>query len=264
MSRLTWLGHSTVVIELDGVRLLTDPVLRRRVMHLRRRTAVEPFAIGMLDAILVSHVHYDHLDLPSLARLDRSVPILVPRGAGELVQRRGFERVVELDVDVEVPVGRVRVRATSALHDGSRRPLGVKAPALGYVVEGSSRVYFAGDTDLFEGMAELRPLDLAVLPVSGWGPRLPAGHLDPESAAEALRLLRPKLAVPVHWGTYRTPFGPAPTDEPAREFARAAAERAPSVEVRVLPLGGSCAFGRAASPRSDDGTAAPTRFPRPR
>ena len=100
-----------------------------------------------------------------------------------------------------------------------------------------SSVYFAGDTDLFDGMAELGPLDVAVLPVSGWGSKVPAGHLDPRRAAEALRLLRPRIAVPVHWGTFRTPFAPRPDDRPAVEFARAAAELAPEVDVRVLAIG---------------------------
>jgi len=85
-------------------------------------------------------------------------------------------------------------------------------------------------------------VDVALLPVSGWGPRLPAGHLDPRGAAEALRLLTPKLAVPIHWGTLRTAWGPPPDDRPAREFARAAAELAPEVEIRVLAIGETLAL----------------------
>jgi L-ascorbate metabolism protein UlaG (beta-lactamase superfamily) len=75
------------------------------------------------------------------------------------------------------------------------------------------------------------------LPVAGWGSRLPAGHLDPRGAAQALRLLRPKTAVPIHWGTFRTPLAARPDDRPAQEFARAAAELAPEVDVRVLAIG---------------------------
>jgi L-ascorbate metabolism protein UlaG (beta-lactamase superfamily) len=104
-------------------------------------------------------------------------------------------------------------------------------------VSGSTTAYFAGDTDLFDEMAEIGPVDVAVLPVSGWGSKLPAGHLDPRGAAQALRLLRPRIAVPVHWGTYRTPFAPRPDDAPAVEFARAAAELVPEVDVRVLAIG---------------------------
>jgi L-ascorbate metabolism protein UlaG (beta-lactamase superfamily) len=239
---LTWLGHSSVVIELDGTRLVTDPVLRRRVWHLRRKAAVEPGSLGALDGILVSHAHFDHLDLSSLGRLGRSVPVVVPTGLGELLRRRRFEHVLEVSAGEMLEVGGVAIRATHAEHESRRWPLTGPSAALGFVVEGSMRVYFAGDTDLFDAMAELAPLDVAVLPVSGWGSRLPAGHLDPGRAAEALKLLRPKVAVPVHWGTYRTPFGARLGDRPAREFAAAAAEVAPEVEVRVLALGETLGF----------------------
>jgi L-ascorbate metabolism protein UlaG (beta-lactamase superfamily) len=229
-----------VVVALDGTRLLTDPVLRRTVVHLRRAAPVPSAAFAGVDAVLVSHSHFDHLDLPSLARLDRSVRVVVPRGAGILVRRRGFGSVVEVEEGDEIELGTVRVRAVHADHDAARRPLGVRAKPVGYVVRGSRSVYFAGDTDLFPGMDELRPLDVALLPVAGWGPTLPPGHLNPQSAAEALVLLRPELAVPVHWGTFRTPLASAPDDTAPREFARAAAELAPDVEVRVLQIGESC------------------------
>src|SRR4029450_11363979 len=94
--RITWVGHSTVLVELDGVRLLTDPVLRPRVLHLRRTGPVDWETLPDLDAVLVSHAHQDHLDLPSLRLLGRSLPLVVPRGAARLLQRHGFERGVEV------------------------------------------------------------------------------------------------------------------------------------------------------------------------
>src|SRR6185503_2691890 len=103
-------------------------------------------------------------------------------------------------------------------------------------------VYFAGDTGLFAGMARLPTLDLALLPVWGWGPRLGPGHLDPVGAAEALTLLRPRIAVPIHWGTYSPLWylrPPAYLSEPGVAFAREAARLAPEVEVRVLTPGES-------------------------
>ena len=239
MSGLTWLGHSTVVIDVDGTRLLTDPVLRRRVWHLRRESAVDP---GPVDGILVSHTHFDHLDRASLRSLDRSLPVVAPRGVGGLLRRWGFSRVLEAAAGEELELAGLRIRATHAEHASSRGPFSARTASLGYVVEGSPAVYFAGDTDLFDGMAELAPVDVAILPVSGWGSRLPAGHLDPRGAAEALRLLRPKLAVPVHWGTFRTPFAARPDDRPAREFVQAAAELAPEVDVRVLAIGETLAL----------------------
>jgi L-ascorbate metabolism protein UlaG (beta-lactamase superfamily) len=247
-SRITWLGHSTVLLDLDGTRLLTDPVLRTRLLHLRRTVALpERDALANVDAVLVSHLHYDHLDLASLRRLD-DAPIVVPAGGGRLLSGHGLARVVEIDVGDEVQVGRLTVRATYAEHDGARGPFGTNAPAVGYVVSGSHTVYFAGDTDLFDAMDGLVPaLDLALLPIAGWGPRLPAGHLDPRRAAEALALLRPTIVVPIHWGTYRRiglSRDPATLREPAESFARFARELAPSVDVRVLPVGGSLTLPR--------------------
>ncbi len=234
MSGLTWLGHSSVVIDVDGTRLVTDPVLRRRIWHLRRDAVADP---GHVDGILVSHTHFDHLDRGSLGRFDRSLEIVVPAGAGKLLGSWGHSRVLEAAAGDELELGELLVRATPAEHESSRGPFSAQADSLGYVVQGSTSVYFAGDTDLFDGMAELGPVDVAVLPVSGWGSKLPAGHLDPRRAAEALRLLRPRIAIPVHWGTYRTPFAPRPDDRPAAEFVRAAAELAPEVDVRVLAIG---------------------------
>jgi len=114
----------------------------------------------------------------------------------------------------------------------------MSGPALGYVLEGSESVYFAGDTALDPEMAESSGADVALLPVAGWGPRLPEGdHMNPLSAAQALSLLRPRLAIPIHWGTY-TPLwvrgGYTANQEAAREFERQAAVVSPAVEVRVL------------------------------
>jgi L-ascorbate metabolism protein UlaG (beta-lactamase superfamily) len=237
LSGLTWLGHSTVVIDLEGTRVVTDPVLRARVWHLRREGVVAAEALGDLDAVLVSHTHYDHLDLRSLDRLDRNLTVVVPRGVARLVRRRGFERVFELEIGEELALGGVRIRATRAEHESSRGPLSPSTPSLGYVVEGRARIYFAGDTDLFAEMSQIAPVDVALLPVAGWGPRLPAGHLDPAGAAEALRLLRPKVALPIHWGTLWRVFADRPDDRPAREFVRIAHEVAPEVNVRVLSIG---------------------------
>ena len=242
MNGLTWLGHSTVVIDVDGTRLVTDPVLGRRVWHLRRAAAVDLRVLDALAGILVSHSHFDHLDHASLRRLDRTLPVVVPNGVGRILRGWGFARVLEVEAGDELELGGLALHVTHAEHESSRWPLTPRSASLGYIAEGSTSVYFAGDTDLFAGMAELGPVDAAVLPVSGWGSRLPAGHLDASGAAEALRLLRPKIAVPVHWGTFRTPFGALPGDRPAREFVRAAAEVAPDVDVRVLRIGETLAL----------------------
>jgi L-ascorbate metabolism protein UlaG (beta-lactamase superfamily) len=237
-SSVTYVGHATVLIDVDGVRLLTDPVLRSRVLHLRRATPVPRDALRGVDAVLVSHGHWDHLDLPSLDRLGREMPIVCARGLGGLLRRRGFQAVTEVDAGEDFALGALRVRAVYAEHDGGRGPFGASAHALGFVITGSRSVYFAGDTDLFEGMAELGPLDAALLPVAGWGSKLGPGHLDPGGAARAAALLRPKVAIPIHWGTL-APAWRSPDPDPPKVFARLAAEIAPDVEVRILDPGAS-------------------------
>jgi L-ascorbate metabolism protein UlaG (beta-lactamase superfamily) len=241
--RVTWLGHSTVLIEVDGARVLTDPVVRPRLLHLRRVGKALRLDRERLDAVLISHLHYDHLDFPSLRRLGGTPVFVVPQGAGSLLQRHGFDHVIEVEPGDEERIRGATIRATHAEHDGRRRPFGVEAPALGFLVSGSASTYFAGDTDLFEGMGAIADdLDVAILPVAGWGPRLPPGHLGPRSAAEALGWLRPRIAVPIHWGTYRRiglSRNPTALREPAERFARFAAELVPEVEVCVLPVGGS-------------------------
>jgi L-ascorbate metabolism protein UlaG (beta-lactamase superfamily) len=242
-SHLTWLGHSTVLVDLDGTRVLTDPVLRRRVAHLVRAKRVPDSAFAHVELVVVSHAHWDHLDVLSLRRVGRDVPVVIPQGAGRLLVRRGLANVIEVAEGSELEVGTISVRATHAEHDARRGPFGVRSPALGYVLEGSRSVYFAGDTDLFEGMRSLAEgLDVALLPIAGWGPRLPRGHLDPERAAEAVWMLEPRMAIPVHWGTFSPIFGRGQSDPagPAVRFAARARELAPDVEVRVLEVGESC------------------------
>ncbi len=189
----------------------------------------------------MSHAHYDHLDLPSLQRLDRATTVVVPRGVGKVLRRLRFEHVVEVTEGDEVTIGGLTVRATHAVHAGSRPPLIRRASAVGYALIGSQRVYFAGDTDLFPGMDGLVPdLDLALIPIWGWGASLGPGHLDPPRAAEAVALLKPRVAIPIHWGTFlplhrtnRSHF----LSRPVEEFVRAARNKAPEVEVHVLKPG---------------------------
>jgi L-ascorbate metabolism protein UlaG (beta-lactamase superfamily) len=236
---VTWLGHSCAAIRLDGLLVVTDPVLRGRIFHLRRRGRVDPAALEDVGAILISHVHHDHLDLPSLDRLDASAPVVVPAGAGDLVRRRGFRDVREVEEGDELELGALRVRATRAEHESPWRYGAGRTKPLGYVITGTRALYFAGDTDVFDAMRELGRIDVALLPVAGWGPRLPPGHLSPWRAAEALDLIQPRAAIPIHWGTY-APWKPSSgNDAPAKEFADIAATVAPAVDVRVLRPGQS-------------------------
>jgi L-ascorbate metabolism protein UlaG (beta-lactamase superfamily) len=244
---ITWWGHATCTVEDSGIRVLTDPLFTRRLAHLRRRRgAPPPPSAARADLVLVSHLHADHLHVPSLARLAPGTRVLVPRGARRSVpglRRLPGLRITEVGPGDVVEAGDVTVRVVHAEHDGRRLPVGPHlSPALGYVIEGEARTYFAGDTGLFDGMAEaVGPVDVALLPVGGWGPYLGPHHLDPARAAEALARIAPRSAVPVHYGTY-WPIGmdavrPHEFHTPGDEFVRQAALRAPQVAVHRLGHG---------------------------
>jgi L-ascorbate metabolism protein UlaG (beta-lactamase superfamily) len=254
-SRLTYVGHATVLLELDGCRIITDPLLRDRVAFLRRRWPLaQPERYRTVDAVLLSHLHRDHLDIASLRRLGADVRILAPLGAARPLARRGFHNVQELAPGDVAIVGRLAVQATYAAHDG-RHGFGLAGECIGFVVMGPRRIYFAGDTDLFPEMANLAGgpslgaiprLDVALLPIWGWWHTLRADHMDPLRAAQALTLLRPRLAIPIHWGTLH-PIGvgwfePRFLTVPAATFEQLAGQLAPDVRVCILPPGDAVAL----------------------
>lgn len=249
---LTYLGHSTVLLEVEGFRVLTDPVLRNGAAFLRRLPhAADIRSFTDVDLAVVSHLHHDHLDLPSLRTLRADAVVLVPEGAARWLRaKRIGHEVVELPVGESYALGPLRVTATQAVHSGRREPFGPDAVAVGYLLEaGPALVYFAGDTDLFPGMGRLTApgeLDVALLPVWGWGPNLGPGHLTPERAAEAARLLDPTYSVPIHWGTlapvgmHRMPL--SRLYDPPHEFAAAVATAGLSTQVLVVKPGERVVF----------------------
>jgi L-ascorbate metabolism protein UlaG (beta-lactamase superfamily) len=242
--RVTYVGHATVLVEMDGVRLLTDPVLRRRVGPLGRHGPTpDPLLTEGVDAVLISHLHHDHADAPSLRRLSRAVPVFASPGAGSFLDDLGFGDVRELAPGESGSVGDVRVTATEANHPAGGRRFERASRAVGFELSGRRRIYFAGDTDLFDGMEGIGAggLDLALLPIWGWGTSIGAGHLDPGRAAQAAALLSPRTVVPIHWGTLY-PLGlarlrPGPLHSPPREFVTQMRALAPQVEARVLAPG---------------------------
>ncbi|MFD0521073.1 MBL fold metallo-hydrolase [Paractinoplanes durhamensis] len=235
---VTWWGHSTVWLADSGTTLLTDPVLTGRVAHLRRMAGPTPRLPAPPDAVLLSHLHADHFHLASLRIVPGSPRLIVPRGAAAFVARNlgpGFaRRCVELAPGEETTVGAVKVRAVPAAHDGGRGPWSrERALAVGFVVEGAARTWFAGDTGLFDEMNDIGPLDLALIPVGGWGPTLGShGHLDAADAVEAVRRAKAARAVPVHYGTFwPIAMGRVRSHmfhQPGTRFAELAAEATPT------------------------------------
>jgi L-ascorbate metabolism protein UlaG (beta-lactamase superfamily) len=208
-----WLGHSTVVLDLDGVRLVSDPLLRPHAGILRRSGDVprrQEWAGA--DAVLLSHLHLDHADLASL-RLLRTAPVLTADENARWIRRKGLRaQGVSAEAWTRIEGSEVEVRLTPAVHRSRPMPHRPNA-ATGHLVRGPSGiVWVVGDTELYPAMADLPdlaggPIDLALVPVGGWGPRLSPGHLGPRQAAIACRLASVRHAVPVHWSTFHLPGG---------------------------------------------------------
>ena len=247
---VTWLGHSTVVVDIDGVRLVVDPLVQRHAGILRRR-GTQPMTSNWAgaDAVLISHLHHDHAEVGSL-RFFRELPMyMAPANAkwarGEGFDGRGLE---EGEWAALGPEGAVEVRLVKAVHNARPMPHRPNA-ANGHLIRGPSGVtWIAGDTELFPEMADLPKLagadiDIAIVPIGGWGPRLSAGHLGPEEAAVACAMSGAKWAVPVHWQTLHLPAGRAwPRgwmDAAGPLFEFALARTVPSCHVAMLQPGES-------------------------
>ena len=236
--RLTWLGHATVLLELGGARFVTDPVLRPRVAHLRREAPV-PGALGRLDACW--------------SRTGTTTTSTCRRCAASTGRRRWWRRRTRparcaargtgahAGPGDEVELAGVRVRAVRAAHDGRRLPVGTDASASASSRAASTSRATPSRSRRWRSWRDARR---RADPGRGLGAEVGPGHMDPREAAEALALLRPRMAVPIHWGTYRR-IGHRGTGDPAREFVEHAAELAPDVRVAVLEPGGSVEITRA-------------------
>lgn len=246
---VTWLGHSTVVLDVDGVRLIADPLLRQNAGPLRRRGGPPTRSLwDGADAVLLSHLHHDHTELRSLRMLPPGVPVITGAPNVPWLRKRKLAAVAPPDQEW-IEVGRdpgVRVGLCAAEHSARPMPHRPNAANGHLVLAPSARIWVAGDTELFEGLSEIPaqaggPIDLALVPVSGWGPRLSGGHMGPTEAAEACLQVGAERAVPVHWGTLHTPGGRAHPrgwmDRPGPEFASALEAVAPHCTPMILEIG---------------------------
>ncbi|MCB5168965.1 MBL fold metallo-hydrolase [Streptomyces bambusae] len=247
---VTWAGHASWILRIGGLTVLTDPVWSRKILGTPARltpVGVRWEDVPPVDAVLISHNHYDHLDAPTLRRLPRHTPLLVPAGLARWCRRRGFTAVTELDWWEAVDLGGVRFEFVPA-HHWSKRSLLDTCRTLwgGWVATGPAghRIYFAGDTGYGHWFAEIgrrHPgIDLALLPIGAYAPRwwLREVHADPEEAVQACLDLGARRMAPMHWATFV--LSAEPVLEPLRRV-RAAWDRAglPRDALWDLPVGGS-------------------------
>jgi len=250
--RLSWLGHAGFLLEWNGVRLAIDPNLSPRCTVVRRELELgaAPADLGALDAVLISHAHFDHLDRPTLAALAGVGRLIVPQGSEGYVEAiHTAEPTVGLAPGGAVRVGALEIVAVPAFHHGNRwHPLASARLAVGWIVRtGERAVYFAGDTGArndFSAIGRRYRPDVAVLPIGCFAPPWPIGrvHLSPEQAVAAARELGSPLVVPAHFGTFALALDRP--DEALPRFARAA--RASGVRWAMPAL-------FAAAPRAEPG-----------
>ena len=237
--QIAWLGHASVLVQLDGLNVVTDPTFGAIAFGLVRRldrAPLPPDKLPRIDAVLVSHNHYDHCDLPSLRALRRyssAAVIYCPLGLGAFLRARIGGPVVELSWgEHERPPSfpSLRIHALPAQHWSVRTPRDERRSHwCSFRIEGPSGiVYFAGDTGFgphFEEIARRFPqVDVAVLPIGAYAPRwfMHRQHMGPAEAISAARLIGARLVIPMHWGTYR--LTDEPLDEPPRLVRDAARE----------------------------------------
>lgn len=204
MATVCWWGHSFTTVRLGSMTVATDPLAAARLFHLRRAAPLPPPEALTADLVLISHLHHDHLHVPTLRRFGSETPIVVPKGTASAIGGLEKMHLIEAEPGQTIEIGEVRIEVLSAHHDGRRlpHPRAHRAPALGFrFAEAGRSCWYPGDTGV-QDFSTVEAVDLALVPIGGWGPTLGAHHLNPVEAAAALREIGARYAVPVHYGTF--------------------------------------------------------------
>ncbi|MBI3587250.1 MAG: MBL fold metallo-hydrolase [Ignavibacteriales bacterium] len=245
---ITYIGHATVLIHLDSLSIMTDPMFNDYLGYFAKRYIKPGISFENLppiDVILISHEHYDHLHEPSLERFPKDIIVIISKGLGETIRKLGFKDVREMDWWESTMIKGVNITAVPAKHIFSK-------PS-GYIMQGTKTVFFAGDTGLFDEFTEIGNrfnIDISLLPIGDYYPYLwfipgfvkmtRERHMAPNDVPKALEMLRTKSVVPIHWGTFKV----SGTDlhEPLEWLKQIITERKLQEKVLILPHGESMTF----------------------
>ncbi|MFQ6082814.1 MAG: MBL fold metallo-hydrolase [Candidatus Aminicenantia bacterium] len=241
---ITYIGHATTLIHLDGVNILTDPNFSERVAWLFKRHAAPGIAFDNLpeiNAIIISHEHSDHLDESTLCKFEKDIPVIISRGLGSEIKELNFQDVRELAWWEKTVIKGIEITAVPAEHD---------ATASGYIIHGSKTTYFAGDTGIFPALRDIAKqfdIDVVLLPIGGYYPYFPGNlipsvrnevrrdHMAPDDIPYALEMLNYPIMIPIHWGTFK--LSGESLEEPIKKLSEIERENNLGSKIRILQPG---------------------------
>ncbi len=244
---ITYVGHSTALIMGDGFSFLTDPVFSKRIWIIKRDKApgISIKDLPKLDFVLISHAHFDHLDLKSLKKLPKDLLIITPKGVGDILKKAGFSNVIELCHWQDIQILDLKITATPVKHDGARFVFDTFREACGYIIEtNSGNIYFSGDTAYFSGFSEIGKrvkINVCLLPIGAYRPdSLLSFHMGPKEAVSAFLDLKADYMIPIHWGTF--PLSWEGVDAPLDLLDKVVKEKGISDRVVLLKPGETARF----------------------
>ncbi|MFA4934206.1 MAG: MBL fold metallo-hydrolase [Candidatus Methanoperedens sp.] len=246
---ITFIGHSTALIHLNGTNILTDPNFNNWavIVHRAREPGIKIENLPKIGAILISHAHRDHLDKWTMDQLPKDTPVLISEGNGDILRDWGFTDVREMNIWNKTEVNGINITAVPAKHSGARNSAFADFPkALSYIIQGDKTVYFVGDTGLFDGLKEIgnySQIDAALLPIGAYSPRwfMKSHHMSPDDAIQAMALLGAKEMIPIHWGSFRIAYDGL--DEPKNVLLERVDNGSLKERIHVLENGEKYLFG---------------------
>lgn len=246
---IIFIGHSTVLIHLNGTNILTDPNFNNWavIVHRGREPGIKIENLPKIGAVLISHAHRDHLDKWTMEQLPKDTPVLISEGNGDILRDWGFTDVREMIVWNKTEINGVKITAAPAKHSGARNSAFADFPrALSYIIQGEKTVYFTGDTGLFDGLNDIgnySQIDAALLPIGAYRPRwfMKSHHMSPDDAVQAMALLGAKEMIPIHWGSFRIAYDGI--DEPKDVLLELVENNSLKERIHVLENGEKYLFG---------------------